>query len=83
MRFPATHDIAGPTGVCSFFLASNSSFFNLVRKISLIFSSSGVQLEFVVSQHPIAACIDDHTSGQIVPGVDVTCVLVNVPLLHE
>ena len=27
--------------------------------------------------------IDDHTSGLIVSGLDVTCVLVNLPSTHE
>ena len=27
--------------------------------------------------------MNDYTSGQIVPGPDVTCVLVNLPSTHE
>ena len=56
-------------------------------------SSSDVQLVLVSFQTSVAALVsiehtshldtDDNTSGHIVSGLDVTCVLVNLPSTHE
>ena len=86
-----THGVAGSTGISNFFWCSEQrcQVVQLRQKKNRKFSLSGVQLEFWVSQYSIADLLsfehmlDDHTSGHIVSGLGVTCILVNLPSTDE
>ena len=66
-------------------------FLQLCREESSQCSSSVVQTVLGAFQCPIAALLsfehiwdkDDHTSGQVVSGLDLTWELVNLPPVHE
>ena len=88
MRTCVTHGIAGSAGISSLLrgvLNNGVKIFNFVGRNIVIFMACRFFF-FGFFSVPLVLCVllitfdmDDNTSGQIVSGLDVTYVLVNLP----